>query len=128
MNMKTIKKASLVGLLALTGCAVQSNSMYFDQPFWNPEVVGATDGIYIQMPYIGGLIRVKDDGSVSLVDLNGANPQKMIRNPDGSKLLVFSQWAQCKDDDEEIVLVSDCDDDLVYNSEMEIVENEASLH
>ena len=127
MNM--CKSISLAGLVALAGCGLQTGNTYLGEALWNPEVIGAADGIYIQMPYIGGLIRVKEDGTVTQVDLKGANPSRMIRNPDGSKLLVFSQWAQCKDDAEEIVLVSDCDqDDLVYNSELEIIENGQASH
>ena len=86
---------------------------------WDPNVASANDGIYINLPFADELIRVNAAG-ISVVDLDGAIPNRLVESPDGSQVLVFAYWEECKVDDSDIVYPEDCDD-LVSNSVLSIV-------
>lgn len=86
---------------------------------WDTNVASANDGIYINLPFADELIRVNAAG-ISVVDLDGAIPNRLVESPDGSQVLVFANWEECKDDDSDIVYPEDCDD-LVSNSVLSIV-------
>jgi len=116
-------------LLALLAVACQpfshwpdNSTLYIEDQLWDPDVVAAVDGVYVRLPRAGDLVRVNDDGSYDVVDLDGAQPQQIIATPDASSVLVFARWPSCRDEDPKITHVSDCaDEDLVWNSELEIV-------
>ena len=102
---------------------------YLDLATWDPEVVSATDGVYVRLPAAGQLARVKPDGSTTLVGLDGASPDRMILAPDDETVLVFASWPVCDDDDPEIKVVEDCrEEDLHTESELAIVRNGARDH
>ncbi|MFT4977932.1 MAG: hypothetical protein ACI8S6_003839, partial [Myxococcota bacterium] len=113
-----------LALLAAAGCGT-SNSFYVYGGLWDPEVVSTTAGTYVQLPHAGLLARIQDNGEYSIIDLDGAAPSRLIATPDQERLLVFSRWPECKDDDPKIVLKSDCsEDELVYHSELSIVDGD----
>ena len=86
---------------------------------WDTDVASANDGIYINLPFAGDLIRVNTDG-VRVVDLDGASPSRLVESPDGSQVLVFANWQECKNADDESVFPEDCDE-LINNSVLSIV-------
>ncbi len=117
-----MKIPSLVTLLSL-GCVVE-NSNEIDGLLWDTEVVATTDGIYAALPHSGALVRIQDNNTYKVIDLNGAEPVRMVTTPDGSKALIFARWPQCTNDNEDIVDVSDCDEDeLEWNAELVVVED-----
>jgi hypothetical protein len=119
--------AALTALLALAGCEPWTNWPYngwadLDGELWDTDVVNAVDGTYVRLPHAGRLVRVSDDGSFAGVDLDGAEPVRLVPTPDESTVLVFATWASCDDPDEDIVYAADCDDDdLELNSELAVV-------
>jgi len=109
-------------LLALLACASQDLSAPYSSALWDTAVVTAQDGVYVNLLDAGKLVRVKKDGTSAEVDLDGAAPQRMIPTPDGTSLLVFASWPTCDNPDEDVVLVSDCDDeDLGTAWELDLV-------
>ena len=116
--------ANKMSILTVLGLGVACNSYYYDgndNALWDINVASANDGIYINLPVAGELIRVNTNG-VSIIDLDGATPTDLISSPDGSKVLVFAEWQECTDDSEDIKFVNDCPSgDLVVNSVLDIV-------
>ena len=112
---------SIIILGMLTACS-QSGSVYNSDMLWDSDVVTATDGLYISLPQSDSLLHVKDDGSWAGVDLDGANPARMIPSPDGSSVLVFADWEECPDPDTELIYKSDCPEVLVKHRELAIVQ------
>ena len=111
---------SLLILLSL-GCTVDTNSD-LPGPLWDTDVVATTDGLYVALPHAGSLARVTNDGKYDIIDLNGAEPVRMVTTPDGEAAIVFARWPLCKDEDEDIVVVADCDySDLEWNAELVVV-------
>lgn len=86
---------------------------------WDVNVASANDGIYINLPFAGDLIRVNTNG-ISVVDLNGATPNRLVESPDGTKVLAFASWQECKDADDDIVFPEDCDE-LEENAVLSII-------
>ncbi len=87
--------------------------------FWDVNVASANDGIYINLPYAGELIRVTSSG-ITIVDLDGATPSRLVESPDGSRILAFATWQECKNDSDEIIFPEDCDE-LVDNAVLSII-------
>ena len=124
--MRILKKTSLLATLALSigvGCEGYPSYEGGDGNLWDTAIAPASDGIYINLPAVGDLIRVSLDG-VSVVDLKGATPERLVASPDGSKVLVFASWLECKDESEDVVYPSDCDDDdQIEHSVLSIVKD-----
>ena len=100
------------------------SSYWLEGPAWSPDVVAAIDGLYVQLPEAGQLVRVTDDGGYTMVDLDGATPVRVVPTPDGEQVLVFARWPICADPDPKIKLVSDCpSEDLSYDAELAIVQD-----
>jgi DNA-binding beta-propeller fold protein YncE len=101
---------------------------YLDEPLWDADVAAAIDGIYVRLPAAGELIRIADGGAVTLVDLDGARPTRLLPVPgdaDG-RLLVFAEWPSCPDDDPEIITVDDCIDEgekISWKAEIAVVQD-----
>jgi hypothetical protein len=110
-------------LFGMLGACTQSGNQYLDDDLWDSDIVPASDGIYVSLPHAESLVRVKDDASWGEVDLDGANPNRIIPSPDGSSILVFADWEECSDDDAELVYKSDCPEALVKHSELAIIED-----
>ena len=106
---------------SMLGACSQSGYQYFDANLWDTNVVPASDGVYVTLPYSESLIRVQEDGSFSQVDLDGARPTRMISSPNGSSVLVFAEWDECPDDDADLKYKNDCPDTLIAHSELAIV-------
>jgi hypothetical protein len=115
----------MLAVLAL-GAACVDDYPSFDErsgDLWDSNVVGAADGLYINLPFAGDLIRLNPSG-ITVVDLNGAVPARIVSSPDGSQVLAFASWTECKDEDPEIVFPEDCDsDELSKHSVLEIIQN-----
>ena len=92
---------------------------YREGELWDTNVASANDGIYINLPFADELIRV-NAGGISVVNLDGAVPSRLVESPDGSQVLVFASWQECKDDDSDNVVPEDIAD-LVENSVLSIV-------
>lgn len=122
-----MKNSLITALVLSTACSSYYGYDNIGEMLWNPTVATANDGIYVELPFVGDLLRISlPDGAelpvVSLVDLNGASPERLVSSPDGSRVLVFAEWQECKDDSEDIVFVDDCDyGDLVQHSVLDIV-------
>ncbi|MEL6349395.1 MAG: hypothetical protein AAFV53_40205 [Myxococcota bacterium] len=122
--MQTLRDRAAFSALLL-GAAACNTSQYWtvNERLWSPQTVSAADGTYVRLPFAGGLIRVRDNGNVAVVDLDGAEPTRLVLTPDGEQVLVFARWPQCKDDDPKITREGDCDsEDLVYRTELALVE------
>ena len=61
--------------IGLGGC-ITDNWSDLPGELWSDDIAGAQDGIYVRLPYTGLLVRLKDSGAVSIVDLEGAEPQR----------------------------------------------------
>ena len=97
-----------------------SNSLFHD--LWDTEVVATQDAIYAILPSSGMLMKLSADGDFAQVDLQGASPTRLVSSPDGTKLLVFTDYLECKIDDDDIVYIADCtDDDITTTSELAIL-------
>ena len=121
LNNKKIFALVTMGIAA-SSCTNWVDSLEY--PSWDKDVATTEDGVYINLPHAGMLIRVNDKGIFDVVDLNGAEPTHMVASPDGTQVLVFSEWVECEDNSEDIVYVDDCDyEDLVTHSELAIVQN-----
>ena len=112
----------LTALTLLSACETYQAD-YRDGALWDTNVASANDGIYINLPFADELIRV-NTGGISVVDLDGAVPTRLVESPDGSQVLVFASWQECKEDDSDIIFPEDCDD-LVENSVLSIVSDAA---
>lgn len=105
----------LLPLLAL-GCDrfghwPDTHSPYLEDSLWDADLISATDGLYVRLPYAGDLVRVDNGtGEASAVDLGGATPLRLTLAPDDATLLVADTWVVCKSDDPDIETVSDCDE------------------
>ncbi len=114
-------------LVALLGCDPfghwpYNNSSDIEESLWDDAVVSASDGVYVRLPRARSLVRVQDSGDVAVVDLDGATPERLIASPSGDEVLVFAKWPECKDDDPDIEMVSDCpEEELSYNAELAVV-------
>jgi hypothetical protein len=94
----------------------------FEDELWDPEVVAASDGIYVRLPHAGRLVRVSDDGSFLEVDLDGARPTRLVAAPDHGSVLAFATWQTCEDPDPKIETAADCDeDDLGEEAELDVL-------
>jgi len=114
---------STLALLAAAGCG-SYHTFYANDALWDPDVAVTTDGTYVRLPHAQQLIRLQENGTYVQLDLDGATPTRLVTTPDQERLLVFSQWPECKDDDEDIELVSDCPSDaLVYHNELSVVDD-----
>lgn len=112
-------------LLSLLACnpwnLPQVGQTWLDEETWDPAVVSARDGVYVRLPAAGDLVRVTAEGWTS-VELNGAEPDRMVLAPDGETLFVFSSWPVCEDDDPDIRYIEDCpEDDLATEHELVLV-------
>ena len=122
--MKNRGQLLILAGLGLSACT--SWTEYLEAPSWDTQVAVAEDGVYVNLSYAGLLVRVTEKGDFDVVDLNGAKPTKLVSSPDGTQILVFSEWTECEDTSEDIVLVYDCDyDALVVHNELAIVQNGA---
>jgi hypothetical protein len=122
--MKNRGQLLILAGLGLSACT--SWTEYLEAPSWDTQVAVAEDGVYVNLSYAGLLVRVIEKGDFDVVDLNGAKPTKLVSSPDGTQILVFSEWTECEDTSEDIVLVYDCDyDALVVHNELAIVQNGA---
>ena len=120
--MKTkINYLTLLFGATLGGCYnYSSNSLFHD--LWDTDVVATQDAIYAILPSSGMLMKLSANGDFSEVDLQGASPTRLVASPDGSKLLVFTDYLECKIDDENIVYISDCpDNDITTTSELAVL-------
>ena len=117
------KQTAMLSLL-LAGCG--GGSLYVEGGLWNTDTVSTADATYVELPHSGELIRINetpDGGTWSVVDLDGAEPTSMTAAPNESQVLVFARWPECKDSDEDTITVSDCDDELVWHTELAVVED-----
>jgi hypothetical protein len=115
----------LLSLIACDPWALPDNGTgYLAEATWDTNVVPTRDGVYVHLPAANALALVKPDGTFATVDLDGAEPTRLVAAPDGTTVLAFAQWPICEDDDPRIVNVSDCAyEDLTYGSELDIVRN-----
>lgn len=117
-----------LGSAALIGCNpwddMPDQSEYeLDAETWDDNLVAASDGLYVMLPFAGQLLRVKTNGDYEAVDLGGASPLKSYATPDASKVLTFSEWPICLDEDPDITTVADCPEDkLEWGSELNLLE------
>ena len=113
--------------LGLTGCfGVNWNEL---GDTWDTDVVATNDAVYAILPISEQLIKITTDGYYNVVDLNGAEPKSLVASPDGTRLLVFSDWESCSLDDKDIKVVSDCpDEELQVVSELAVIENGVSVN
>jgi len=117
------KTTSILTALALLSACETYQPDDRSGALWDTNVASANDGIYINLPFAGDLVRV-NTGGISVVDLDGAVPNRLVESPDGSQVLVFATWQECKEDGEDIVFPEDCDE-LVDNSILSIVSDAA---
>lgn len=120
MNIRT---TILTALLLGAGCAERLSYSDRSGELWDIHVASANDGVYINLPFAGDLIRVNASG-ISIVDLQGAKPSRLIESPDGSQVLVFASWQECKDENQDVVYPEDCQD-LIEHPVLDIVSNAA---
>ena len=112
----------LTALTLLSACETYQAD-YREGALWDTNVASANDVIYINLPFADEVIRV-NAGGLSVVNLDGAVPSRLVESPDGSQVLVIAIWQECKDDDSDIVFPEDCDD-LVENAVLSIVSDAA---
>ena len=83
-----MKRFLFLPLLGLSACFVQDVSVSIYEGLWDNNVVTASDGIYISLPYAERLVRVNVDAdsalALDLVDLDGARVNRLVPTPDGT--------------------------------------------
>ena len=120
-----MKNQTLIPMLALMGCNPwpASDSVWIDD-LWSTDIVTLDDGVYVQLPTAGNLIRVGTDNSWQVVDLDGATPLSMRPDATKGRLLVQAQWPVCEDTDPKIKTVEGCPENaLEYKTELAIIDN-----
>jgi len=123
-----ILAALTIGVLSACNPWQRDIDFYLDSgdALWDANVVAAGDGVYVRMPQAKALMRVQSDGTMSTVDLKGAEPTRIVATPDGESVLVFADWPYCEDTDPDIVRPEDCpEDELVTLSELALVKGSA---
>ena len=119
-----------IGLAALMACDPFSNlpqngRNYLDSALWDADLASAADGLYARLPASGSLVRISPNGEWSEVDLDGAEPTRLVVTPDGSTVLAFAQYPACTIEDPRIETVQDCEeedpDGLEWVSELHLV-------
>ncbi len=103
-------------LLLLAGCDPfahwpDQGTGFYQEGLWDDDVVATEDGIYVMLPRAGELIRLQDDGSYEVVDLDGLRPSRIEPDPTGQRVIVFGTWPSCDDDDPKIERISECPDE-----------------
>jgi DNA-binding beta-propeller fold protein YncE len=126
-----MRKLKQTGLLTLLALGIGVGCEYYDYDnaggdLWDTSIAAANDGVYINLPVVGNLIRIGvGEGTfsgVKIIDLNGASPERLVTSPDGTKVLVFASWLECKDDSKDVVYFEDCDyEDRIEHSILDIV-------
>lgn len=83
------------------------------EPLWDDQLTAVGDTLYVQLPHAGRLLSIDAKGEVREVDLNGARPERVIGLPSGESAFVFASYPVCEDNDEDIIFVEDCPEDLL---------------
>lgn len=111
-------KNTLLSLLVLaTGCGWSNlpsqHSSFIDAPIWDAaNPIATSDGVYVRLPYSGGLALVHPDGRFQAVDIGPGNVSRLSLAPDQATLLAFIERFQCDEDDakelKKMEFVQDC--------------------
>lgn len=123
----------LLPLLAMAACAGWANlpdgqSTSISEPLWDAaKAVGTQHGVYVPLPYSGGLALVTpkgNGGSATRLDLGEGRLFRLAANPDGDTLLAFIERTVCdyEGDDKPPTLVDDCaTDDRERSTEIAVI-------
>jgi hypothetical protein len=99
-----------------------------DTPLWDSHVVPVGDALYARLPAAERLVRIQPDGTLSTVDLKGAQPTRLLAAPDGESLMVFARWQSCEDGNSDIEAPQDCPEDaLVTHRELAQVQGDERI-
>jgi hypothetical protein len=124
-------RCTLLTLLALSACNPWETLPLdgwsnLDEPLWDDQVIAAADGLYVRLPHAGALVRVATDGTVTPVDLGGAEPVSMALGPDDATLVVFQDLTSCVTDEDDVDELSECPgEDLVVDHQLSLVRDGA---
>ena len=119
--MKSLLRTGLLTSLLTTVACVAGSDANLSQ-LWDSSVAAANDGVYVRLPGAELVLRITATGSIDRVELDGVNPSSLVTSPDGSRVLVFGSWLECKDDDDSIIRPEDCQE-LARNSVLQIVQD-----
>ena len=92
-------------LLLMLAC---TDGSAWTEPLWDPDLAEEDGVLYARLPHAGALARLPASGEAQLVDLEGAEPTRLIQTPEAGSLLVQATWTSCRDDDSKIETVEDC--------------------
>ena len=100
--------------------------MNLDADLWDAEgVVARTDGLYVRLPYAGGLIRLdpnaKQNDTTSVATGKG-KVTRLSAAPDGETLVAFVERYRCEDaSGSGPTTIDDCYGDLVVETEIDVI-------
>lgn len=89
---------------------------------WTGDVVPSDGALYAQLPHAGAIARFSESAPAAAVDLDGAEPIRLVAAPDGTRILAFTRYETCDDLDPEIETTEDClFEDLGYEYELAVL-------
>lgn len=109
-------------LLSLVACGWNrlptQSYQYLDDPLWDAaRAVPTADGLYVPLPYAGGLALVPQQGDPSRVDLGEGRLTRLTASPDGARVVAFVERYTCTPDDPRdargVRLPDDCPNDAL---------------
>ena len=101
------------------GC---SQNLYPEGELWTGDLVASDGALYAQLPHARALARFDETDPATEVDLDGAEPIRLVATPDGARVLAFTRWATCDDSDPKIETTDDCLwEDRGYDYELAIL-------
>lgn len=121
-----MRNLCLVSTLALlSGCGWDSittnHTVRLDGAMWDAQSgIASSSGLYFQLPNVHGLGLVGKDGSFKRVSIDGALTN-IFPSPDGNTLIGLVEQTTCPED-EDAVLISDCEEPEVNTQLVAIVD------
>ncbi len=125
-----MNKLPLLGLLGLSACGwnLTPRATVVVSPLWDAHTpVSATDGLYVELPHRGRLVRVTPDGAWTEVELGDGRLAALSTDGSGERVAAFVDRFRCEAEDPRLVrkveYVEDCDHELVVSRDVMLVED-----
>ena len=129
--MNNATRCLMFAMCTLLGCASFDNlpsQSYLELggELWDAEgVVARADGLYVRLPYAGGLVRLDPNAkqnNTTSVRIGKGKVTRLSAAPDGETLVAFVERYRCDDDGSyEATTIDDCYNDLLVETEIDVI-------